>query len=194
MLPSNLCSCLPACFAFIFMYFRRIPVVAKLFAWPEIIFRLTSSNIQGTDNCLRCKLRTPIAIAQSILHLASHCTIGVLGFDYRQVLGIFLFTTTSRPALGPTQPPIQWVPGALSLGVKRPGCEADHSPPSVAEVKNAWSYTSTPPVRLHGVVRFSAQGQLCPSEAYILLRTTVTHWGNLRKVGATDRIRGSSVV
>jgi hypothetical protein len=41
----------------------------------------------------------------------------------------------SRTALGPTQPPIQWVPGALSLGVKRPGCEADHSPPSSAEVK-----------------------------------------------------------
>jgi hypothetical protein len=36
---------------------------------------------------------------------------------------------------GPTQPPIQWVPGALSLGVKRPGREADHSPPSSAEVK-----------------------------------------------------------
>jgi hypothetical protein len=27
------------------------------------------------------------------------------------------------------------VPGALSLGVKRPGYEADHSPPSSAEVK-----------------------------------------------------------
>jgi hypothetical protein len=71
-------------------------------------------------------------------------TIGVLGFDSRRVLGIFLFTTVSRTALEPTQPRIQWVPGALSLGVKRPGCEADHSPPSSAEVKNAWSYTSTP--------------------------------------------------
>jgi hypothetical protein len=40
--------------------------------------------------------------------------------------GIFLFTTASRTALGPTQPPIQWLPGALSLGVKRPGREADH--------------------------------------------------------------------
>jgi hypothetical protein len=50
-------------------------------------------------------------------------------------LGIFLFTTASRTALGPTQPPIQWVPGALSLGVKRPGREADYSPPSSAEVK-----------------------------------------------------------
>jgi hypothetical protein len=29
-------------------------------------------------------------------------------------------------------------------GVKRPGREANHSPPSSAEFKNAWSYTSTP--------------------------------------------------
>jgi hypothetical protein len=29
-------------------------------------------------------------------------------------------------------------------GVKRPGREADHSPPSSAEVKNAWSYNSAP--------------------------------------------------
>jgi hypothetical protein len=35
----------------------------------------------------------------------------------------------------PTQPPIQWVPESLSLGVKRPVREADHSPPSNAEVK-----------------------------------------------------------
>jgi hypothetical protein len=26
----------------------------------------------------------------------------------------FLFSTSSRPALGPTQPPIQWVSGAVS--------------------------------------------------------------------------------
>jgi hypothetical protein len=52
----------------------------------------------------------------------------------------------------PPQPPIQWVPGALFLEVKRPKRDADHSPPSSAEVKNKWSYTSTPPVRLHGVV------------------------------------------
>jgi hypothetical protein len=37
---------------------------------------------------------------------------------------------------------IRWVPGAPSLGVKWPGPEADHSPPSSAEVKNVWSYTS----------------------------------------------------
>jgi hypothetical protein len=59
----------------------------------------------------------------------------ILGFDSRRGLGIFPFTNTPRMALGPTQPPIQWVRGALSLGVKQPGREADHLPPSSAEVK-----------------------------------------------------------
>jgi hypothetical protein len=82
------------------------------------------------------------------------------GFESRQGLRIFLFTasppssaeawcsvkkaqgqhyltftTASRPAVGPTQPPIQWVPGALSLGIKQPRREADHSHPSSADVK-----------------------------------------------------------
>jgi hypothetical protein len=35
------------------------------------------------------------------------------------------------------------VPGALSPKVKRPEREDDHSPPCSAEVKNAWSFTST---------------------------------------------------
>jgi hypothetical protein len=37
-------------------------------------------------------------------------------------------------------------------GGKATGGEADHSPPSSAEVKNAWNYNSAPPIRLHGVV------------------------------------------
>jgi hypothetical protein len=64
----------------------------------------------------------------------------------------FLFSTSSRPALGSTQPPIQWVPGALSPRVKRPEREAHHSPPTSAEVKKMWTYTPTPPIRLHAVV------------------------------------------
>jgi hypothetical protein len=50
------------------------------------------------------------------------------------------FSISSRPALGSTQPPIKWVPG-----VNRQGREADHSPPTSAEVKKMWIYTSTPP-------------------------------------------------
>jgi hypothetical protein len=60
------------------------------------------------------------------------------GFESRRGLGSFLFTTASRPSLGPAQ----WVPGALSLVIKRLGGEADNPPPSSAEVKNAWSYTA----------------------------------------------------
>jgi hypothetical protein len=37
--------------------------------------------------------------------------IGVLGFESLRGLGVFLFTTASRTALGPTQPPIQFYRG-----------------------------------------------------------------------------------
>ena len=46
------------------------------------------------------------------------------------------FPHPSIAVLGPTQPPIQWVPG-LSRGVKRPGGNFDHPPPSSAEVKES---------------------------------------------------------
>jgi hypothetical protein len=42
----------------------------------------------------------------------------------------------SFSALGPTQPPVQWVPGgSFSGGKARPGRDADRSSPSSAEVK-----------------------------------------------------------
>jgi hypothetical protein len=56
--------------------------------------------------------------------------VGDRELESQQVLGIFLFTTTSRMALGPTQPPIKQATGTLSLGVKRPGREVDYSHPS----------------------------------------------------------------
>ena len=46
------------------------------------------------------------------------------------------FLHLSRTALGPTQPPVQWVPG-LSRGKERPGRETDPSPPSSAVVRNS---------------------------------------------------------
>jgi hypothetical protein len=87
-------------------------------------------------------------------------TIGVLGLDGWWGLGIFLIITASRTALGPTQPPIQWVPGAVSLGVKLLGRQADHSPPSSAAVKNEWSYTPLPQYAFMAWCSVKAQGQL----------------------------------
>jgi hypothetical protein len=56
----------------------------------------------------------------------------------------------------PPRPERLWGPTSLLSkgyqGIKRPGLVVDHPPPSSAEVKNAWSYSSTPPIRLHGVV------------------------------------------
>ena len=54
----------------------------------------------------------------------------------------------SRPTLGPTQHHIKWV-----LAVKQSGSEANDSPLSNAKVHNECSYTSTPPICLHGVDR-----------------------------------------
>jgi hypothetical protein len=56
-------------------------------------------------------------------------------FGFRQGQEVFPYSTATRSALGPTQLLIQWVPGALSPGVKLLGREADHSPPSTAEVR-----------------------------------------------------------
>jgi hypothetical protein len=41
------------------------------------------------------------------------------GVGVRVPVGSRIFSTTSRPALPPTQPPIQWVPGVPFPGVKR---------------------------------------------------------------------------
>jgi hypothetical protein len=51
-----------------------------------------------------------------------------------------LFSTLSRPALGPVQLPIQWVQKGFLTGVKRFGCDADHSSPTSAEEKKTWIY------------------------------------------------------
>jgi short subunit fatty acids transporter len=47
-------------------------------------------------------------IIQSVQRWATGCwTMGVLGFDSRRGLGIFLLTAASRMVLGPTQLPMQ---------------------------------------------------------------------------------------
>jgi hypothetical protein len=39
------------------------------------------------------------------------------GFDSRQGQGLFFFATASRPVLRSAKPPMQWLPGTLSLGL-----------------------------------------------------------------------------
>jgi hypothetical protein len=54
------------------------------------------------------------------------------------------FTTVSRPALEPTQPLVQCVSGAPSLGIKWPGVKLNTQLYLVPRSKNEWSYNSTP--------------------------------------------------
>jgi hypothetical protein len=65
------------------------------------------------------------------------------GFEFRYWQEVFLFSKTSRLSLGHTQPPIQWMPAFFPC-VMRPGREVNHSPLSSDEVKNKWSYSSSP--------------------------------------------------
>jgi hypothetical protein len=67
------------------------------------------------------------------------------GVGVRVPVGSRFFSTSSRPALRPSRPPIQWVLGALSPGIKRKGRGTDHSPTASAEVKKMCIYTTTPP-------------------------------------------------
>jgi hypothetical protein len=94
------------------------------------------------------KLRTWSGIAQSVEWRAMGWWIGV-GFPAG--VGILLSNITSRSGLGILN--IQFSGNwGLSPGVKQLECEAHHSPPASAQVKNVWSFTSTPPTHLHGVV------------------------------------------
>jgi hypothetical protein len=73
----------------------------------------------------------------------------------------FLFATPFTQALGPTQPPIQLVAGAPSLGLKQPRREAGYTHSSSVEVKKVWSYTSTPQMSSYMAWwSVKAQGQL----------------------------------
>ena len=55
--------------------------------------------------------------------------------------------------LQPAQPPVQWLP-VTGVLLKRPGHKVNLLSPSNAEVKNEWSYTSTPLLCLHGNFNF----------------------------------------
>jgi hypothetical protein len=64
------------------------------------------------------------------------------GFDSRKGQEIFVFSKTSSPSLGLTQPAYSMGTRVPCSAVKLPGCEFDHLNPTNAKVKNAWSHIS----------------------------------------------------
>jgi hypothetical protein len=97
-----------------------------------VIQETSSENLKGISFGKR-RRRWWILLKWKLSSIALGYGLDDRGFESWQGLGIFMFTTASRPALGPTQSPIQRVPGALSLEVRLSGREA----PSSAVVKNA---------------------------------------------------------
>jgi hypothetical protein len=60
----------------------------------------------------------------------------MIGFRFPTEAGNFSpHHSVHTGSVWPTQPPVQWVTGALSLGLKRSEREADHSPPSSVDVE-----------------------------------------------------------
>jgi hypothetical protein len=71
-------------------------------------------------------------------------------FDFVHGKNIY-FLQTSRPPVGPAQPPTYWVRGFLSLRVNSPEREAENSPLRGTEFKKAWNCNPSSIVSLRGV-------------------------------------------
>ena len=120
-------------------------------------------------------------------NLQSHCQVNLkchLTFAFlRKFLKKIDKDRGSNPSrstrfYSPKRPDRLWGPPSLLLNgyrvsfprVKWPLREVNHSPPSSAEVKNKWSYTSTPPICIHGVDRENFN--------FVGRQNTILHWEN----------------
>jgi hypothetical protein len=81
----------------------------------------------------------------SAVGIATGCGLDGRGVRFRVPVRVRTFSMSSMSALESTQSPIQRVPGAISVTVKRSRRKADYSPPVSAEVKKICIYTPTPP-------------------------------------------------
>jgi hypothetical protein len=87
--------------------------------------------------------------------------------------GFLPLTSASRPALGPTQPPVQWVRGALSPGVKGGrGVMLTTYPLLVPRLRKSRSYTSCHP----NAPLWSITGPLYLFTYFILFYKIITYY------------------
>jgi hypothetical protein len=108
----------------------------RLCQWSEKCGNLTLSRVRSIGRS-----------RDSVVGIATSYRLDDWGIGVRVPVGSGIFSPPRRPdrLWGPPNLLFNGYRGALSPGVKRPGREADHSPPASAEVKKMWIYTSTPP-------------------------------------------------
>jgi hypothetical protein len=134
-------------------FLQKMTVCQVLMEDPYYYTRENPPNYLNISGLLgNCNHWVTLLSRDSSVGISTRLRAGRSGFDSWQGHEIFLFSTASIAAMESTRPHIQWVPGALSSGLKRRGRETDHSPPSSAEVKNGWAVLPLP-ICLHGMVR-----------------------------------------
>jgi hypothetical protein len=74
------------------------------------------------------------------------------GFDFQLEKIIILFFTTSRPPLGPTQPPIQWVPELFPPEQSGRGVKLASHLHILSRLRMVGLYLHSP-IRLHDMVK-----------------------------------------
>jgi hypothetical protein len=94
-----------------------------------------NSDSYNGENSLKKLLQHPLHSRDSSVGIALSYGLDDRGSRVRFPAGAGNFSLRHRVQNGSGAHPIQWVPGALSLEVKRLGREADHSPPPSAEIK-----------------------------------------------------------
>jgi hypothetical protein len=109
----------------------KVPVIILKFKWNFNFLYRFSKNTQILK-LIKIRPMAWAGTAQSIQRLVTGWTV-----RWRRD-----FPHTFRPALGPTQPPIQWIPG-LTWGCKAPprGRGVDHLDHLAPSLKNRWFYT-----------------------------------------------------
>jgi hypothetical protein len=135
----EICSLVPCTKRYITLSFRSWILSSK--------FKM-SRSLPVVLLCAWSKRLCPEAIRSrgSLVSIVTRLQAGQPGFDSQQRQGRDFFSSPPRldRQWGPHSLPSNGYQG-LSPGGKADGHEADHSPPSNVEVKNAWRYTSTPP-------------------------------------------------
>jgi hypothetical protein len=131
---------------------------------PYILLDLMASIIYGAPHYV---------LFSSLSSYVQHSSVGI-ALSSIPGRGWEFFSSPPRPERlwGP--------PSLLSNGYIRPGREADSSPPPNADVKNAWSYISTPQYALMAWCSVKALCSLIPSVLHMRNRFSHTHTQNKR--------------